>query len=349
MKISFPWIAEVLKWYSLICSVPVASNWVQTTVLVDAQHVCVGQMGAGQCPKRLGAVRSTSFSLIRSMEPPGQSVQPGSCISPTPAIRASITPVDLLVPAMSWSQLAMCCFATVSSCVGETWPTTGPGAVASVLTGCVGRHADALPWASWSLVFVDDGSVDDGSSPSMGFLLPRFRLSSSAAQTTAAPGVPKQFTPAPPLSDWAKMVVCTFGGIFHHVQGGGDFAGGIFHCGTFRISNVCEISRSIFRPLCEINPVRNLATGAKFSHWGFAGFAGGMLCVSHCLLPPPPFPWASGFHLLLNPLSSLSHAPFCTLLCFQRMMNHALMCPKADKGASSGHLLAMLFVIGLGW
>ena len=46
---------------------------------------------------------------------------------------------------------------------------------------------------------------------------------------------------------------------------------------------MCEISRSIFRPLCEINPVRNLATGAKFSHWGFAGFAGGML------LAPPLF------------------------------------------------------------
>ena len=35
---------------------------------------------------------------------------------------------------------------------------------------------------------------------------------------------------------------------------------GIFRCGKFRISNVCEISRSIFRLLCEINPVRNLAT-----------------------------------------------------------------------------------------
>ena len=49
----------------------------------------------------------------------------------------------------------------------------------------------------------------------------------------------------------------------HTIQGGGGyFAGGIFRCGKFRISNVCEISRSIFRPLCEINPVRNLATGA---------------------------------------------------------------------------------------
>ena len=36
--------------------------------------------------------------------------------------------------------------------------------------------------------------------------------------------------------------------------------GGIFRCGKFRTSNVCEISRSIFRPLCEINPVRKLAT-----------------------------------------------------------------------------------------
>ena len=44
------------------------------------------------------------------------------------------------------------------------------------------------------------------------------------------------------------------------VQGGGDFATGIFRRGKFRISNVCEISRSIFRPLCEINPARNLAT-----------------------------------------------------------------------------------------
>ena len=43
-------------------------------------------------------------------------------------------------------------------------------------------------------------------------------------------------------------------------RGGGNFATGIFRCGKFRISNVCEISRSIFRPLCEINPARNLAT-----------------------------------------------------------------------------------------
>ena len=31
-------------------------------------------------------------------------------------------------------------------------------------------------------------------------------------------------------------------------------------CGKFRISYVCEISRLIFRPLCEINSCRHLAT-----------------------------------------------------------------------------------------
>ena len=66
-------------------------------------------------------------------------------------------------------------------------------------------------------------------------------------------------------------------------RGGGDFAGGIFRCGKFRISNVCEISRSIFRPLCEINPVRNLATGdSPDSREG-------------CFFPPPPFPELLGF------------------------------------------------------
>ena len=57
-------------------------------------------------------------------------------------------------------------------------------------------------------------------------------------------------------------------------------------------------------------------------------------------------------HCLLSP-SSVSHAPFCTLLCFHRMMYPGLsqvlkycvthrsgiwllMCPKADKGASLG-------------
>ena len=85
-----------------------------------------------------------------------------------------------------------------------------------------------------------------------------------------------------------------------HVTGGGDFAGGIFRCGKFRISDVCEISRSIVTPLCEINPVRNLATGAKFSHWGFAGFAGGML------LPPPPFRGLPGFTHCSPPLFPVS-------------------------------------------
>ena len=50
------------------------------------------------------------------------------------------------------------------------------------------------------------------------------------------------------------------------IQRGGYFAGGIFCCGKFRISNVCEISRSIFKPLCEINPVQNLATGVHFHY-----------------------------------------------------------------------------------
>ena len=72
------------------------------------------------------------------------------------------------------------------------------------------------------------------------------------------------------------------------VQGGGDFAGGIFRCGKFRISNVCEISHSIFRPLCEINPVRNLATGDSPD------------LREGCFFPPP-LPWASGFHSLLTP------------------------------------------------
>ena len=73
-------------------------------------------------------------------------------------------------------------------------------------------------------------------------------------------------------------------------------------------------------------------------------------CVCPTACCPPPFP-------------SVSHAPFWTLLCFQRMMNPGphirasrivtildismwmLMCPKADKGASSGHLIASPFVI----
>ena len=46
----------------------------------------------------------------------------------------------------------------------------------------------------------------------------------------------------------------------YEYRGGENFATGIFRCGKFHVSNVCEISRSIFRLLCEINPVRNLAT-----------------------------------------------------------------------------------------
>ena len=34
---------------------------------------------------------------------------------------------------------------------------------------------------------------------------------------------------------------------------------GLFRHGIFRISNLCEISQVIFRLLCEINPLRNLA------------------------------------------------------------------------------------------
>ena len=42
----------------------------------------------------------------------------------------------------------------------------------------------------------------------------------------------------------------------NHKGGGGGFATGLFRCEKFRILNVCEISRSNFRPLCEINPLR---------------------------------------------------------------------------------------------
>ena len=92
--------------------------------------------------------------------------------------------------------------------------------------------------------------------------------------------------------DWYRTCLCSYAlgsskiKVSETYKGGGGVRGGIFRCGKFRTSNVCKISRSIFRPLCEINPVQNLATDAKFSHWGFAGFAGGML------LPPPPLlPW----------------------------------------------------------
>ena len=32
---------------------------------------------------------------------------------------------------------------------------------------------------------------------------------------------------------------------------------GIFRRGIFRVSNSCEISHIIFKPLCEIDPLRN--------------------------------------------------------------------------------------------
>ena len=41
--------------------------------------------------------------------------------------------------------------------------------------------------------------------------------------------------------------------------GGGGFAAGIFRRGILRVSNSCEISHIIFRPLCGIKPLRNLA------------------------------------------------------------------------------------------
>ena len=57
------------------------------------------------------------------------------------------------------------------------------------------------------------------------------------------------------------------------------------------------------------------------------------------LVAPPPPP-------------SVSHAPFCSFICFQRMMTEGpgirasgivrmLMCPKAEKGASSVSLVGL--------
>ena len=43
------------------------------------------------------------------------------------------------------------------------------------------------------------------------------------------------------------------------IQGGGGLMAGIFRRGIFRVSNLCEISHGISRPLCEINPLRNSA------------------------------------------------------------------------------------------
>ena len=41
--------------------------------------------------------------------------------------------------------------------------------------------------------------------------------------------------------------------------GGGNFTAGVFRRRIFCVSNSCIISHDIFRPLCEINPLRNLA------------------------------------------------------------------------------------------
>ena len=51
--------------------------------------------------------------------------------------------------------------------------------------------------------------------------------------------------------------MCVFSvGIWQlHVQGEGVFTVGLFHHGIFRVSNLCEIFHSIFRPLCELNPL----------------------------------------------------------------------------------------------
>ena len=61
------------------------------------------------------------------------------------------------------------------------------------------------------------------------------------------------------------------------------------------------------------------------------------------LLPSFPPPLDSSF---CPPLSPCVRRLFVSLF-FQRTMNHGLMCPKANKGASSGRLLARLFVAGL--
>ena len=129
-----------------------------------------------------------------------------------------------------------------------------------------------------------------------------------------------------------RGVVGTTSDLMHNYRGG-DFRGGNISLWDISYFKRVRNFPLNFQAAVRNKPGANLTTAAKFRHWGFAGLAGGML-----LLPPPPLPWASGFHSLLTPPSSLSHAPFCTLLCFQRMMNHTLMCPKAHKGASSGHL-----------
>ena len=85
------------------------------------------------------------------------------------------------------------------------------------------------------------------------------------------------------------MKMCT-------IQGGGGFAPGIFRCGKFHISNVCEISHSVLRPLCEINSCRNLAilachhpVGASSIHQGSAMHGPARAkAVAQCLCPRVP-------------------------------------------------------------
>ena len=64
---------------------------------------------------------------------------------------------------------------------------------------------------------------------------------------------------------------------------GENFVGGIF-CWRGAISYF----KCVRNFLLNVQATVRNKPGAKFSHWGFARIAGGMLCVSHCLLPPPP-------------------------------------------------------------
>ena len=120
---------------------------------------------------------------------------------------------------------------------------------------------------------------------------------------------------------------------------GGNFAGGIFRCAKFRTSNVCKISHSIFTPLCEINLVRNLATDAKFSQWGFAGIAGGML------LPSPPPTLISVFFNCFLSKANLIRSPSVTTckggrlcLCKKKVFSHqAHHCKTGATVVASGY------------
>ena len=93
----------------------------------------------------------------------------------------------------------------------------------------------------------------------------RFRLFLVQNSTPLSPPLLSPHTrlsnPIPVFQDprWSQILKVS---TLRCTGGGQNFAGGIFRCGKFRFSNVCEISRSIFRPLCEINPARNLANGA---------------------------------------------------------------------------------------